>query len=190
MCHRWWRRGERSPGTRQIGYHTSSPPRPDRRRRHPGDAERQRQGHMDLFLVRYPGPGCDFVMFATAGKRALTVQRHLGAALQSRTQPRRAGLAGLRNASYRSAVLDDTEAISTPSCQAWIDLIAAPDRMRTVLGLSMDHEGDIIGSLDNSLWCGRQRRYRGHIRYPDSAEFRRRRRCRSQIVHAHRPRHE
>ena len=21
MCHRWWRRGERAPGTRQIGYH-------------------------------------------------------------------------------------------------------------------------------------------------------------------------
>ncbi len=20
MCHRWWRRGERAPGTRQIGY--------------------------------------------------------------------------------------------------------------------------------------------------------------------------
>ena len=49
--------------TRQIGYQWAYSPPPlrgglDRRRRHPGDAERQRQGHgpVSRTLRRYPGP--------------------------------------------------------------------------------------------------------------------------------------
>ena len=107
VCHRWWRRGERAPGTRQIGYavglHLLRRAPGHRRRRHPRDAERQRQGHgpVSRTLRRYPGPGCarrHDVRRRRLARRARPHrprQRHLGAvaALQSRTQPRRAGLA-------------------------------------------------------------------------------------------------
>ena len=90
MCHRWWRRGERAPGTRQIGYQWAyifSAVRPDTG----GDVTLVMPSVnakvMDLFLAhrRYPGPGCHAVMMCdSAGwhdERALTVPDNVTLAL-------------------------------------------------------------------------------------------------------------
>ena len=148
ICHRrsQWRRGERAPGTRQIGYQWAyifSAVRPDT-----GDdvtlvMPSVNAKVMDLFLAlrRYPGPGCarrHDVRRRRLARRARPHrprQRHLGAvaALQSRTQPRRTRVwLYLRERFLSLRVLDDTEAIIDACCQAWIDLIAEPDRMRTL----------------------------------------------------------
>ena len=98
---------------------------------------------MDLFLAHFADTldqdahavmMCDGAGWHDERARTRPRQRHLGAvaALQSRTQPRRAGLAYLRERFLSLRVLDDTEAIIDACCQAWIDLIAEPDRMRTL----------------------------------------------------------
>ena len=107
VCHRWWRRGERAPGTRQIGYQWA----------YIFTAVRPATGDdftlvlpsvnakvMDLFLAHFAETldhdAHAVMMLDGAGwhdARALTVPDNvtLGAfaALQSRTQSRRAGLA-------------------------------------------------------------------------------------------------
>ena len=107
VCHRWWRRGEPAPGTRQIGYQWAyifSAVRPDT-----GDdvtlvMPSVNAKVMDLFLAHFADTldqDAHAVMMCDGDgwhdERALhrPRQRHLGAvaALQSRTQPRRAGLA-------------------------------------------------------------------------------------------------
>ena len=122
MCHRWWRRGERAPGTRQIGYQWayifSAPDTGD-------DVTLVMPSVnakvMDLFLAHFADTldqdAHAVMMCDGAGwhdERALTVPDHLGAvaALQSRTQPRRLALPTRTLPIAR--VLDDTEAIITP----------------------------------------------------------------------------
>ena len=98
VCHRWWRRGERAPGTRQIGYQWAyifSAVRPDTGDDDPGDAERQ---VMDRTLRRYPGPGCARRHDVRRRRLARRARPHRTSPwrccrLTSRTQPRRAGLA-------------------------------------------------------------------------------------------------
>ena len=125
-----------------VGLHLLRRAPGHRRRRHPGDAERQRQGHgpVSRTLRRYPGPGCarrHDVRRRRLARRARPHrprQRHLGAvaALQSRTQPRERVWLYLRERFLSLRVLDDTEAIIDACRQAWIDLIAELDRMRTL----------------------------------------------------------
>ena len=96
MCHRWWRRGERAPGTRQIGYQWAyifSAVRPDT-----GD---------DVTLALLPPYSPEL-------------------------NPVERVWLYLRERFLSLRVLDDTEAIIDACCQAWIDLIAEPDRMRTL----------------------------------------------------------
>ena len=130
-----------------------------RRRRHPGDAERQRQGHgpVSRTLRRYPGPGCarrHDVRRRRLARRARPHrprQRHLGA-VAALTVPNSTPSSGFgstyANASYRSASSTTPAlAIIDACCQAWIDLIAEPDRMRTLCAYPWINEGDFIGSL-------------------------------------------
>ena len=182
MCHRWWRRGERAPGTRQIGYQWAyifSAVRPDT-----GDdvtlvMPSVNAKVMDLFLAHFADTldqdAHAVMMCDGAGwhdERALTVPDNVTLAL---LPPYRAGLAlptrtlpiaprprrhrghhrrllpsmdrphrspelnpvervwlYLRERFLSLRVLDDTEAIIDACCQAWIDLIAEPDRMRTL----------------------------------------------------------
>ena len=147
VCHRWWRRGERAPGDASnrlpVGLHLLRRAPGHRRRRHPGDAERQRQGHgpVSRTLRRYPGPGCarrHDVATAPVGTTSapLTVPDNVTLALLPPYSPElnpveRVWLY-LRERFLSLRVLDDTEAIINACCQAWIDFIAEPDRMRTL----------------------------------------------------------
>ena len=162
MCHRWWRRGERAPGTRQIGYQWAyifSAVRPDT-----GDdvtlvMPSVNAKVMDLFLAHFADTldqdAHAVMMCDGAGwhdERALTVPDNVTLALLPPYSPElnpveRVWLY-LRERFLSLRVLDDTEAIIDACCQAWIDLIAEPDRMRTLCALSMDYEGDFIGSLE------------------------------------------
>ena len=156
MCHRWWRRGERAPGTRQIGYQWAyifSAVRPDT-----GDdvtlvMPSVNAKVMDLFLAHFADTldqdAHAVMMCDGAGwhdERALTVPDNVKpwrvceplkviSALQSRPTStlnvERVWLY-LRERFLSLRVLDDTEAIIDACCQAWIDLIAEPDRMRTL----------------------------------------------------------
>ena len=157
-CHRWWRRGERAPGTRQIGYQWAyifSAVRPDTGETS-GDAERQRQGHgpVSRTLRRYPGPGCarrHDVRRRRLARRARPHrprQRHLG--LLPPYSPDSTPSSGFgstyANASYRSA--------SSTHRGHHRRLLPSMDRPHRRTGsyanplrLSMDHEGDFIGSL-------------------------------------------
>ena len=146
VCHRWWHRGERAPGTRQIGYQWAyifSAVRPDT-----GDdvtlvMPSVNAKVMDLFLAHFADTldqdAHAVMMCDGAGwhdERALTVPDNVTLALLPPYSPelnpvervwlyRRERFLSLR-------VLDDTEAIIDACCQAWIDLIAEPDRMRTL----------------------------------------------------------
>ena len=117
MCHRWWRRGERAPGTRQIGYQWAyifSAVRPDT-----GDdvtlvMPSVNAKVMDLFLAHFADTldqdAHAVMMCDGAGwhdERALTVPDNVTLARHHR-----------RTGSYANP-----------------------------LRLSMDHEGDFIGSL-------------------------------------------
>ena len=135
VCHRWWRRGERAPGTRQIGYQWAyifSAVRPDT-----GDdvtlvMPSVNAKVMDLFsrtLRRYPGPGCarrhDVRRPGWHDERALTVPDNVTLALLPPYSPElnpveRVWLY-LRERFLSLRVLDDTEAIIDACCQAWID---------------------------------------------------------------------
>ena len=53
----------------------------------------------------------------------------------------------LRERSLSLRVLDDTEAIIDACCKAWIALIEEPGSHAITLRISMDHEGDFIGSM-------------------------------------------
>ena len=141
MCHRWWRRGERAPGTRQIGYQWAyifSAVRPDT-----GDdvtlvMPSVNAKVMDLFLAHFADT-LDQDVARRLRRRRLA--RRSAPSPSPTTSPwrllpspelntRRAGL-DLRERFLSLRVLDDTEAIHA-CCQAWIDLIAEPDRMRTL----------------------------------------------------------
>ena len=146
MCHRWWRRGERAPGTRQIGYQWAyifSAVRPDT-----GDdvtlvMPSVNAKVMDLFLAHFADTldqdAHAAMMCDGAGwhdERALTVPDNVTLALLPPYSPElnpveRVWLY-LRERFLSLRVLDDTEAIIDACCQAWIDLIAEPDRMRTL----------------------------------------------------------
>ena len=142
MCHRWWRRGERAPGTRQIGYQWAyifSAVRPDT-----GDdvtlvMPSVNAKVMDLFLAHFADTldqdAHAVMMCDSAGwhdERALTVPDNVTLALLPPYSPElnpveRVWLY-LRERFLSLRVLDDTEAIIDACCQAWIDLIAEPDR--------------------------------------------------------------
>ena len=130
VCHRWWRRGERAPGTRQIGYQWAyifSAVRPDT-----GDdvtlvmPSGQRQGHgpVSRTLRRYPGPGCARrhgpVRRRRLARRARPHrprQRHLGAVaalLVPNSTPSSGFGSTYANASYRSASSTTPRPSSTP----------------------------------------------------------------------------
>ena len=146
LCHRWWRRGERAPGTRQIGYQWAyifSAVRPDT-----GDdvtlvMPSVNAKVMDLFLAHFADTldqdAHAVMMCDGAGwhdERALTVPDNVTLALLPPYSPElnpveRVWLY-LRERFLSLRVLDDTEAIIDACCQAWIDLIAEPDRMRTL----------------------------------------------------------
>ena len=146
VCHRWWRRGERAPGTRQIGYQWAyifSAVRPDT-----GDdvtlvMPSVNAKVMDLFLAHFADTldqdAHAVMMCDGAGwhdERALTVPDNVTLALLPPYSPElnpveRVWLY-LRERFLSLRVLDDTEAIIDACCQAWIDLIAEPDRMRTL----------------------------------------------------------
>ena len=132
-----------------------------RRRRHPGDAERQRQGHGPVFIAATspipwtqrcctPSMMCDRRRLARRA-RPHAVPDNVTLALlppySPERQPRRAGLAlPTPNAeSYRSVVLDDTEAMHrrllpsmdrTSIARTWIvcvTLCAYPMRVMKVI---------------------------------------------------------
>ena len=140
VCHRWWRRGERAPGTRQIGYQWAyifSAVRPDT-----GDdvtlvMPSVNAKVMDLFLAHFADTldqdAHAVMMCDGAGwhdERALTVPDNVTLALLPPYSPElnpveRVWLY-LRERFLSLRVLDDTEAIIDACCQAWIDLIAEP----------------------------------------------------------------
>ena len=146
VCHRWWRRGERAPRTRQIGYQWAyifSAVRPDT-----GDdvtlvMPSVNAKVMDLFLAHFADTldqdAHAVMMCDGAGwhdERALTVPDNVTLALLPPYSPElnpveRVWLY-LRERFLSLRVLDDTVAIIDACCQAWIDLIAEPDRMRTL----------------------------------------------------------
>ena len=80
-------------------------------------------------------------------------RRHILALVAGLTVPNSTPSSGLwlylrERFSYRSASFDDTEAIIDACCiKHGSTSSAEPDRMRTLCSLSMDHEGDFIGSL-------------------------------------------
>ena len=140
------RRGERAPGTRQIGYQWAyifSAVRPDT-----GDdvtlvMPSVNAKVMDLFLAHFADTldqdAHAVMMCDGAGwhdERALTVPDNVTLALLPPYSPElnpveRVWLY-LRERFLSLRVLDDTEAIIDACCQAWIDLIGEPDRMRTL----------------------------------------------------------
>ena len=146
VCHRWWRRGERAPGTRQIGYQWAdifSAVRPDT-----GDdvtlvLPSVNAKVMDLFLAHFADAldqdAHAVMMCDGAGwhdERALTVPDNVTLALLPPYSPElnpveRVWLY-LRERFLSLRVLDDTEAIIDACCQAWIALIAEPDRIRSL----------------------------------------------------------
>ena len=139
-------RGERAPGTRQIGYQWAyifSAVRPDT-----GDdvtlvMPSVNAKVMDLFLAHFADTldqdAHAVMMCDGAGwhdERALAVPDNVTLALLPPYSPElnpveRVWLY-LRERFLSLRVLDDTEAIIDACCQAWIDLIAEPDRMRTL----------------------------------------------------------
>ena len=145
-----------------VGLHLLRRAPGHRRRRHPGDAERQRQGHgpVSRTLRRYPGPGCarrHDVRRRRLARRARPHrprQRHLGAvaALQSRTQPRRAGLA----LPTRTLPIAPRPRRHRGHHRRLLPSMDRPHRRTgsyaNPLRLSMDHEGDFIGSLVSDHW--------------------------------------
>ena len=178
MCHRWWRRGERAPGTRQIGYQWAdifSAVRPDT-----GDdvtlvMPSVNAKVMDLFLAHFADTldqdAHAVMMCDGAGwhdERALTVPDNVTLALLPPYSPElnpveRVWLY-LRERFLSLRVLDDTEAIIDACCQAWIDLIAEPIRMRDggsfavtiqVLGLVKTSSGRSNGHPDRATFAAR-----------------------------------
>ena len=153
--------GRACPGTRQIGYQWAyifSAVRPDT-----GDdvtlvMPSVNAKVMDLFLAHFADTldqdAHAVMMCDGAGwhdERALTVprQRHLGAvaALQSRTQPRRAGLA----LPTRTLPIAPRPRRHRGHHRRLLPSMDRPHRRTgsyaNPLRLSMDHEGDFIGSL-------------------------------------------
>ncbi len=146
VCHRWWRRGERAPGTRQIGYQWAyifSAVRPDT-----GDdvtlvLPSVNAKVMDLFLAHFADILDDnahaVMMLDGAGwhdARALTVPDNVTLALLPPYSPElnpveRVWLY-LRERFLSLRVLDDTDAIIDACCQAWLALIAEPQRMQSL----------------------------------------------------------
>ena len=160
MCHRWWRRGERAPGTRQIGYQWAyifSAVRPDT-----GDdvtlvMPSVNAKVMDLFLAHFADTldqdAHAVMMCDGAGwhdERALTVPDNVTLALLPPYSPELNPVERVwlyyANASYRSASSTTPRPSSTPvakhgSTSSQNRIVCEP------LRLSMDHEGDFIGSL-------------------------------------------
>ena len=132
VCHRWWRRGERAPGTRQIpvGLHLLRRA-PGHRPRHPGDAERQRQGHGPVSSP-IPWGATAPVGTTSAPSPSPTTSPWRCCRLTVPNSTPSSWWLYLRERFLSLRVLDDTEAIIDACCQAWIDLIAEPDRMRTL----------------------------------------------------------
>ena len=129
MCHRWWRRGERAPGTRQIGYQWAyifSAVRPDT-----GDdvtlvMPSVNAKVMDLFLAHFADTldqdAHAVMMCDGAGwhdERALTVPDNVTLALLPpyRNSTPSAGLALPTRTLPIAPVLDDTEAIIDACCR-------------------------------------------------------------------------
>ena len=128
MCHRWWRRGERAPGTRQIGYQWAyifSAVRPDT-----GDdvtlvMPSVNAKVMDLFLAHFADTldqdAHAVMMCDGAGwhdERALTVPDNVTLALLPPYSPELNPSSGFgstyANASYRSASSTTPRPSSTP----------------------------------------------------------------------------
>ena len=146
VCYRWWRRGERAPGTRQIGYQWAyifSAVRPAT-----GDdftlvLPSVNAKVMDLFLTHFADTldqdAHAVMMLDGAGwhdARALTVPDNVTLALLPSYSPElnpveRVWLY-LRERFLSLRVLDDTEAIIDACCKAWIALIEEPERIRSL----------------------------------------------------------
>ena len=153
MCHRWWRRGERAPGTRQIGYQWAyifSAVRPDT-----GD---------DVTLVM---PSVNAKVMDLSAHFADTLDQDAHAVMMCdapvgttsapspspTTSPWRCCRLTVPNSTavervwlylrerfLSLRVLDDTEAIIDGSTSSQNRIVCEPSQ-------SMDHEGDFIGSL-------------------------------------------
>ena len=146
VCHRWWRRGERAPGTRQIGYQWA----------YIFTAVRPATGDdftlvlpsvnakvMDLFLAHFAETldhdAHAVMMLDGAGwhdARALTVPDNVTLALLPPYSPElnpveRVWLY-LRERFRSLRVLDNTDAIIDACCKAWIALIEKPEQMRSL----------------------------------------------------------
>ncbi len=146
VCHRWWRRGERAPGTRQIGYQWA----------YIFSAVRPATGDdvtlvlpcvnaevMDLFLAHFADtvePDAHAVMMLDGAgwhdARALTVPDNVTLALLPPYSPElnpveRVWLY-LRERFLSLRVLDDTDAIIDACCQAGLALITEPQRMQSL----------------------------------------------------------
>ena len=140
-----------------VGLHLLRRAPGHRRRRHPGDAERQRQGHgpVSRTLRRYPGPGCARRHDVRRRRLARRARPHRSPTTSpwrccSLTVPNSTPSSGFgstyANASYRSASSTTPRPSST--------LLPSMDRPHRRTGsyanplrLSMNHEGDFIGSL-------------------------------------------
>jgi transposase len=146
VCHRWWRKGQRAPGPRQIGYQWAyifTAVRPATGEDFTLVLPAVNAKVMDLFLARFAATRPDdshVVMFLDGAgwhdQRALTVRDNLTlVALPSYSpelNPVERVWLYLRERFLSLRVLDDTEAIIDACCQAWNALTAEPDRLRSL----------------------------------------------------------
>ena len=146
VCHRWWRRGERARGPRQIGYqwayiYTAA---------HPASGEdftlvlpAVNATVMQLFLDHFAATLPDDVHVAMvldgAGwhdARALDMPENISLIAQPPYCPELNPVERiwlyLRERFLSLRVLDDTDAIIAACCDAWIQLIKEPERIKSL----------------------------------------------------------
>ena len=146
VCYRWWRRGERAPGIRQIGYQWAyifSAVRPATGEDFTLVLPSVNAKVMDLFLTHFADTldqDAHAVMMldgaAWHDARALTVPDNVTLALLPPYSPElnpveRVWLY-LRERFLSLRVLDDTEAIIDACCKAWNALTAEPNRIQSL----------------------------------------------------------
>ena len=137
VCHRWWRRGERAPGTRQIGYQWAyifSAVRPDT-----GDdvtlvMPSVNAKVMDLFLAHFAAADAHAVMMCDSPSTLALLPPY-----SPELNPVERVWLYLRERFLSLRVLD--------AAVAKHGSIRRTGSYANPLRLSMDHEGDFIGSL-------------------------------------------
>ena len=146
VCHRWWPRGRRAPGPRQIGYQWAyifTAVCPATGEDFTLVLPTVNAKVMDLFLARFaatrPDDAHALMVLDGAGwhdRRALEVPDNLTLAplpsYSPELNPVERVWLYLRERFLSLRVLDDTEAIIEACCQAWNALTEEPDRIRSL----------------------------------------------------------